>query len=76
MKTKLCDMEAGEKGRVLRVKSESGEIFRRLLDMGLVEGAEVKVVRRAPLGDPVEIEIKGYYLSLRKLEAQAVEVER
>ncbi|HDH10102.1 MAG TPA: ferrous iron transport protein A, partial [Chloroflexi bacterium] len=48
---------------------------RRMMDMGLVAGAEVKVVRVAPLGDPVEFEVKGYHLSLRRSEARNVIVE-
>nr|BCW99992.1 MAG: hypothetical protein KatS3mg041_0039 [Bacteroidota bacterium] len=47
----------------------------RLREMGLLEGTEVYVVRFAPLGDPMEIRVRGYYLSLRRREAEAVEVE-
>jgi ferrous iron transport protein A len=46
-----------------------------MLDMGLVRGAEVEVVRVAPLGDPIEFTVKGYNLSLRKSEAQKIEIE-
>jgi ferrous iron transport protein A len=58
---------------VLSVDAE-GEIRRRLLDMGLVKGARIHVVRKAPLGDPVEIELNGFFLSLRLLEAKKVKV--
>jgi ferrous iron transport protein A len=46
-----------------------------MMDMGLLKGTEIKVVRLAPLGDPIEFEVKGYNLSLRKKEARLVEVE-
>ncbi len=58
---------------VLSVNAE-GEIRRRLLDMGLVKGSRVRVVRKAPLGDPVEIEINGFFLTLRLKEAKTVKV--
>jgi Fe2+ transport system protein FeoA len=75
MSTKpLNGLKPGEKGRVVKI-SGGGEIHRRLLDMGLVSGSEVEVERVAPLGDPIEIRIKGYHLSLRKEEAINVQVE-
>ena len=52
-----------------------GTVHRRLLDMGLVKGASVKIERVAPLGDPIEIRIKGYCLSLRKDEAKNIMVD-
>ena len=63
-----------ERGIIVRV-SGSGEIRRRLLDMGVVTGAEVEIERYAPLGDPVQIRVKGYDLALRKTEAQKILVE-
>jgi len=53
----------------------SGPLHQRLLEMGLFEGTDVEVVRFAPLGDPMEILVQGYHLSLRKSEAALVEVE-
>ena len=70
----LSDMEPGQGGMISKVGG-SGPIRRRLLDMGLVLQAEIKVERVAPLGDPIEIKIKGYHLSLRKEEAANVYVE-
>lgn len=58
---------------VLSVNAE-GEIRRRLLDMGLVKGARISVVRKAPLGDPVEIELHGFFLTLRLEEAKTIKV--
>jgi ferrous iron transport protein A len=71
---KLRDLKPGEKGNITKI-SGSGPVYRRILDMGIVKGAEIEVERVAPLGDPVEIKIKGYHLSLRKEEASNVYVE-
>ena len=70
----LKDLKPGEKGRIVRTGG-SGRIHRRLLDMGLVSGSEVEVERVAPLGDPIEVKIKGYHLTLRKEEAANIQVE-
>ena len=54
---------------------EKGQMRRRIMDMGVTPGAEVKVVKVAPLGDPIEVTIRGYELSLRKEEAKQIIVE-
>lgn len=59
--------------RVAAVRA-SGAIRKRMLAMGMVPGAEVEVVRAAPLGDPIEYRVKGYHLSLRRAEASLIEV--
>lgn len=59
--------------RVTRVNG-TGPLRQRILDMGLTRGAEVEVKRMAPLGDPLEIRVRGYMLSLRKAEAACIEV--
>ena len=71
---KLSELNVGEKGIVVNIVGK-GALIRRLLDMGIVRDVEIRVVRKAPLGDPIEFEIKGYYLSLRKDEASHVFVE-
>ena len=68
------ELKPGEKGRITRVTG-TGSVYRRLLDMGVVKGAEVEMERVAPLGDPIEVRIKGYRLSLRKEEAANIYVE-
>lgn len=73
MEKRLSDLEPGEKGVVTRVAG-SGATRRRMLDMGVVKGTEITLVRRAPLGDPVEFLLKGYNLSLRKEEGDNVYV--
>ncbi|MCL0070091.1 ferrous iron transport protein A [Dehalococcoidia bacterium] len=70
----LSELKKGDKGKIIKV-SGKGSVHRRLLDMGLVSGSEVEMQRVAPLGDPIEIKVKGYNLSLRKEEASAIDVE-
>jgi len=70
----LHELKVGQRGIVVHVAGK-GPVRRRMMDMGLVPGSEVKVIRVAPLGDPVEFEVKGYSLSLRKSEALNVTVE-
>ncbi len=70
----LNQLEPGERATIVKVGGE-GPVRRRILDMGVVKGADIEVVRVAPLGDPVEFRIKGYNLSLRKSEAQNIQVE-
>ena len=71
----LDQLEPGERGRILRIR-HSGPITRRIMDMGLVKGVPVTVIKLAPLGDPMEIKAKGYNLSLRRSEAATILVER
>ena len=73
MKT-LRDAKIGETVKVVKLHGE-GAVKRRIMDMGLTKGAEVYVRKVAPLGDPIEITVRGYELSLRKADAQMVEVE-
>lgn len=70
----LGELKPGEKGRIVRISGEGG-IHRRLLDMGLVAGSEVEVERVAPLGDPIEVRIKGSHLALRREEAANIQVK-
>ena len=70
----LNDLKCGERGRIVKIGG-GGSIRRRLLDMGVVSGSEVKMERVAPLGDPIEIKVKGYNLSLRRKEAASIQVE-
>lgn len=69
----LADLAVGERGRVEAIDGASS-ITQRLFEMGLTKGAEVSVVRFAPLGDPMEVKVRGYLLSLRKSDARAVRV--
>ena len=73
MKT-LRDVKIGNKAKVVKVHGE-GAIRRRIMDMGITKGVELYVRKVAPLGDPLEIYVRGYELSLRKADAEMSEVE-
>ena len=73
MKT-LRDAKVGDTVTVVRLHGE-GAVKRRIMDMGITKGVEVFVRKVAPLGDPVEITVRGYELSLRKKDASMIEVE-
>ena len=70
----LSDCKPGQGAVVARVHGD-GPVAQRLMELGLVEGARLRVLRVAPLGDPIQLQIQNYYLSLRKSEARAVEVD-
>ena len=70
----LSQLKVGESGTVTAVIGE-GAIRRRLFDMGITPGAEMYLRKKAPLGDPIEIAIRGYELTLRKAEAAHVEIK-
>ena len=71
----LSDFAIGESGKIKAVLTEERRIRRRLFDMGVTPGAQVLLRKKAPLGDPLEITIRGYELTLRISEAACVEVE-
>ncbi len=73
MKT-LRDVKIGNKAKVVKVHG-AGAIRRRIMDMGITKGVELYVRKVAPLGDPLEIYVRGYELSLRKADAEMIEVE-
>ncbi len=72
---KLSELNIGETGIVVDVLG-SGAIHRRLLSMGILPGTIIRVVRASPLGDPIEYEIRGFFISLRRREAEYVEVDK
>ena len=72
MKT-LKQVKIGDTARVVRLHGE-GAVKRRIMDMGITRGTEVRVRKVAPLGDPVEVTVRGYELSLRKADAEMMEV--
>lgn len=69
----LRDLKPGQGGVVASIAT-TGSMKRRIMDMGITPGVEVRVVKVAPLGDPVEVNVRGYELSLRKEEAQQIEM--
>lgn len=73
MELKLSELKPGDKAEIISVKA-TGEIRRRLLDVGVNKGLHIKVIRKAPLGDPIEIAFRGCYLTLRVEEAENINV--
>jgi ferrous iron transport protein A len=70
----LSQLTPGQTGKVQRIEGQ-GSARQRLQEMGLIRGTPVQFVRAAPLGDPIEVRVRGYHLSLRRQEAEAVIVE-
>ncbi len=73
MKT-LKDSKVGDSVKVVKLHGQ-GTVKRRIMDMGLTKGVEVQIRKVAPLGDPMEVTVRGYELSIRKADAEMVEVE-
>lgn len=73
MKT-LKEAKIGSTVRVVKLHGE-GAVKRRIMDMGLTKGVEVQIRKAAPLGDPIEVTVRGYELSLRKADAEMIEIE-
>ena len=74
MKT-LKDVKIGDTAKVVKLHGE-GPVKRRIMDMGITRGVEVTIRKVAPLGDPVEVTVRGYELSLRKADAKMIEIEQ
>ncbi len=72
--TTLDGLKLGERARIVEVSGDDG-IAIRLMEMGLIDGEEIELLGFAPLGDPIEFELRGYRLSLRKNEARRVTIE-
>ena len=73
MKT-LKQANVGDTVRVVKLHGE-GAVKRRIMDMGLTKGVEVRIRKVAPLGDPIEVTVRGYELSIRKADAEMIEIE-
>ncbi len=71
----LSKLKVGDQAKIIGYAKKDKALRKKLLAMGLLKGTKIKVIRTAPLGDPVEIELRGFQLSLRKEEAQALNVE-
>jgi len=70
----LKDVKIGESVKVIKLHGE-GAVKRRIMDMGITKGVEIYVRKVAPLGDPIEVTVRGYELSLRKIDSEMIEVE-
>ena len=71
----LSDLKIGQVAKVLALHSDNKALRRRLLDMGITKGVEVTIKKIAPLGDPVDIELRGYELCIRKIDMQNIDIE-
>jgi len=71
----LSNLKPGQQGKILKLDSSIGPIRRRLMDMGVIPGETIKVEKVAPMGDPIEVTVKSYNLSLRKNEAKGIDIE-
>lgn len=72
---KLSELEIGQKARVLKLNIDDRQIKRHLLDMGITRGAKVKIKKIAPMGDPIDLELRDYQLCIRKADLAQIEVE-
>ena len=72
---KLSEVEIGQKARVLKLNIDDRQIKRHLLDMGITRGAKVKIKKIAPMGDPIDLELRDYQLCIRKADLAQIEVE-
>ena len=70
----LRDVKIGKTAKVVKLHGE-GALRRRIMDMGITKGVSIKVMKVAPLGDPIEITVRGYELTLRKADCEKIEVE-
>lgn len=75
MRSQLDTVEVGQYVKILKLHTR-GKLMHKLLDMGFVPGSEIEVIRVAPLNDPMELKIHNYHISLRKSEANLIEVEK
>lgn len=71
----LAELKVGEVARVLKLDIEDKKVRRHLLDMGLTRGVEVKIKKIAPMGDPIDIELRGYELCIGKSDLKKIKVE-
>lgn len=71
----LAMLKPGQQGRIIKLDAGLGAIRRRMMDMGVLPGELIKVEKIAPLGNPIEVTVRGYNLSLRKEEAREIEIE-
>ncbi len=70
----LREVKVGDNVKVTKING-TGAVKRRIMDMGITKGVEIEVRRVAPLGDPIDLTVRGYQLSIRKADAQMIEVE-
>jgi ferrous iron transport protein A len=70
--TPLSRLMPGEHGTIVRIATSANKVRERLMEMGLTKGTPIELIRFAPMGDPIEVKVKGYRLSLRREEAESI----
>lgn len=73
--TNLSNLKIGQRAKVIGIKLDKPEVRRHLLDMGITKGTEILIKKIAPMGDPIDIELRGYELCIRKEEMKNIDVE-
>lgn len=71
----LATLKREEKAQIVKVNAQDKKIRRRLFDMGLTRGADIEFIKKAPLGDPIEVKVRGYYVSLRANDAEFIDIK-
>ena len=74
-KAHLSDLKIGQRAKVLGIHMDKPDVRRHLLDMGITRGTEILIKKVAPMGDPIDIELRGYELCIRKAEMKNIDVE-
>ncbi len=72
---KLSELKVGQSAKVIKINIENRQIKRHLLDMGITRGVQIKIKKIAPMGDPIDIELRDYELCIRKADLEQIEVE-
>ena len=75
MRMRLSELKPGEEGIIVAIAGKNSILAHRMAEMGMTKGERVRVIRNAPLKDPIEFEVKGYHLSLKRVEAEMIIVE-
>ncbi len=73
---KLSDLKAGESGQILALNSLSADVRKKLMVMGLLPNTQVRLIRRAPMGDPLQVEVRGVSIAVRESIAASIDVEK
>jgi ferrous iron transport protein A len=76
VETTLNSLTPGERATVVRIATSASNVRQRLLEMGLTKGTPIEIIRYAPMGDPIEVQVKGYRLSLRHEEAASIVIRK
>lgn len=71
----LDQLKIGQSGKVIKIEGSTEQLRRRLIDMGIISGTQISMCKRAPMGDPIEIRLRGYQLTIREADAKNITLE-